>query len=138
MAIDSPHDGGRQVYLLDLQETLARLGVMNWTSEECRMDRRALERRGFAQAILKLRTQFGAEKANRLLTLAALQPRARRKFGEGVWMVTEKGIDRPVTVRVAAYKAGLISTPCVVDLCCGVGGDAIQFSDANPGHRSRR
>ncbi len=87
------------------------------------------------QTKASLRRDFGAETAERLITLVNLQPKARGKLGPGVWWVTDRAIRQATPFQVADVKAGLLlgdadpgSPKRVVDACCGIGGDTMALA----------
>jgi len=59
---------------------------------------------------------------------AALQVKARRKFGDGTWWVTEKSLQQATPWQVAQLKATWLGDAAIYDLCCGIGGDSIGFT----------
>ena len=83
-------------------------------------------------AIRKAQRDFGEELADALLHIAKLQPRAREKFGDGVWWVTDRALQQATAWQVAAYKAQWFKDQPAFDLCCGIGGDTMQM--ARRGH----
>lgn len=78
--------------------------------------------------VKRLRADVGVEIASELLTVAALQSKASSKFGDGVWMATNRALQQSTDRHVAAYKASLFGDRSVVDGCGGIGGDAIALS----------
>lgn len=80
------------------------------------------------QLIRSLRIRFGEAAAHRLLKIVALQPKARQKFGAGVWWVTARGLQQATVWQVADLKATWFGGRPVVDLCCGVGGDLVRLA----------
>ncbi|MGV3485279.1 MAG: hypothetical protein ACO1RT_12740 [Planctomycetaceae bacterium] len=81
-----------------------------------------------ATTVLALRRQIGEDAARELLEIAKLQPKAIKKFGDGVWMATARSVEQASHHLVAAYKASLMGDRIVVDLCGGIGGDAMGFA----------
>ncbi len=101
--------------------------IANWRSASCRnvlAQRRA--------SFCALRTDFGDQLADQLLDISALQTKARQKFGEGIWWVTERSLQQATPWQVAALKATWMAEGIVYDLCCGVGGDAMQLALRGP------
>jgi len=82
-----------------------------------------------ASMIRGLQERFGTERARRLLSAHAVQRSARDKFGPGVWWATRSTLEKATAWQVAAFKASWFGTAEVYDLCCGVGGDLVQFSN---------
>ena len=78
--------------------------------------------------VLALRRQVGEAMAKTLLDIAGCQPKAVAKFGNGFWMVTLRSLQQATDSVVANYKASLFQDRIVVDLCGGVGGDAMGFA----------
>jgi hypothetical protein len=78
--------------------------------------------------ITQLRREFGDSSASHLLEVAALQPKARLKFGQGTWWVTGRSLQQATPWQVAARKASWLAGWPVMDLCCGIGGDAMQLA----------
>ncbi len=76
--------------------------------------------------------EFGREIADQLIQIATLQSKAVSKFGDGVWWVTQKSLQQATPWQVAALKASWLGTDTVIDLCCGVGGDAMQLVSRGP------
>ena len=103
--------------------------VMATRIEECERAIDELAAAGASpRAIVQLRRDFGESAARQLLEVAALQPKARRKFGPGTWWVTNRSLQQATPWQVAARKADWLAGCPVLDLCCGIGGDAMQFA----------
>lgn len=81
-----------------------------------------------AKTIAKLRRDLGDDLADIVLTSASLQPKAIAKFGPGVWFATDKSLQQATAWQVARLKASWFGDRPVDDLCCGIGGDAIELS----------
>lgn len=79
-----------------------------------------------------LRRQYATEAAAMILAIASVQSRAVEKFGSGVWMATEKSIAQATDRVVAQYKASLFGDANVLDLCSGIGGDAMELAKRGP------
>ncbi len=79
-------------------------------------------------AIESLRRQHRPHVAALIVSIAAEQRRAREKFGPGLWMVSAKAIRQSTDQVVATYKAGLLGSGPVIDLCGGIGGDALALA----------
>ena len=82
--------------------------------------------------VLALRKQVGEGTANAILEIASLQSKAISKFGNGVWMVNSRSLQQATDSMVANYKASLFPDCIVIDLCGGVGGDAMGFARRGP------
>jgi hypothetical protein len=78
--------------------------------------------------ILSLRKRFGEAQGRQLIELASLQPKAVKKFGPGVWMATSRALEQSTDHVVASYKASMMADWDVLDLCGGIGGDAMGFA----------
>lgn len=80
----------------------------------------------------QLRRCFGDEITELLLTVVNCQPKARRKFGEGVWWTTDRAVAQATPRSVADWKARLLlpaDAPAnAADLCSGCGGDAMALA----------
>jgi hypothetical protein len=72
--------------------------------------------------------QFGSEIGNLILQSAELQTKARRKFGDGIWWATTRSLQQATTRMVAQIKSDWFPDAPIVDICCGIGGDAMAFS----------
>lgn len=79
-------------------------------------------------AIQSLRRRYPPHLAALIVAIAAEQRRAREKLGPGVWMVSAKAIRQATDQVVARYKASLLGSGPVFDLCSGIGGDAIALA----------
>lgn len=78
--------------------------------------------------VLALRKQVGGEWARELLDIISVQAKANKKFGDGVWMATARSIEQASDQVVANYKASLMGDRVIIDLCGGIGGDAMAFA----------
>lgn len=78
--------------------------------------------------ILSLRKRFGEAQSRQLIELANLQPKAVKKFGPGIWMGTIRALEQSTDHIVAKYKASMMADWDVLDLCGGIGGDAMGFA----------
>ncbi len=105
---------------------------MNWTAEEVDWIDQHSNSVISPATVMKLRSRVGIDRANQLLTLAGLQVRARRKFGPGVWMASEKAIEQASDRVVARYKSKFVGQSLILDLCSGVGGDAMELARKQP------
>ncbi|TWT79918.1 hypothetical protein CA13_13280 [Planctomycetes bacterium CA13] len=76
----------------------------------------------------RLRTQFGSERLSELILIARLQKKACLKFGPGVWWVTEKSLQQATPWQIAKLKSQWLGDAKAYDLCCGIGGDAMQLA----------
>lgn len=85
-----------------------------------------------SKQVRALRERLGAATARRVLAVAALQPRARRQLGEGVWWVTRQSLQQATAWQVAEIKAGWLGDQGMIDYCCGIGGDLLRNADRGP------
>ena len=78
-----------------------------------------------------LRRELAAERAMFILAQAELQLRARKKFSRADSMLfTKIGLEQATSEPIAIFKRSCLpETQSVLDICCGIGGDAIGFSD---------
>ncbi len=105
---------------------------MTWTAEEIDWIDQHSNCAVSPSSVMKLRSRVGMDRANQMITLAGLQVRARRKFGPGVWMASEKAIEQASDRIVAKYKSSFAQQTPVLDLCSGVGGDAMELAQRQP------
>jgi SAM-dependent methyltransferase len=63
---------------------------------------------------------------------AELRQRAIAKFGPGEWSVTRRSLQQATPWQVARLKASWFGDAMVYDLCCGIGGDAIELVRRGP------
>jgi hypothetical protein len=87
------------------------------------------------KALNELRKHCTAERARLLWDLALLRQRGKSKFGSDAakMFFTRDGLEMASGAGPAAYHAGrfkALGRTHVVDLCCGIGGDAIAFARA--------
>ncbi|MEL7338474.1 MAG: class I SAM-dependent methyltransferase, partial [Planctomycetota bacterium] len=78
--------------------------------------------------IRELRTQLGEDLCQVVLQAARLQPKAREKFGDGIWWCTERALQQATPRPVAELKASFCGGADQLDLCSGIGGDAIAMA----------
>ncbi len=79
----------------------------------------------------RLRRLFAADLTSAALTLADLRARARERFSRAAAMFFDgaDALEQASGEAVAAHKAGRFAgAGTVVDLCCGVGGDAVMIA----------
>ena len=81
-----------------------------------------------SSVVLSLRKECGEELTRELIEVASIQAKAIKKFGEGVWMATSRAIEQASDRSAAAYKASLMKELDILDLCGGIGGDAMGFA----------
>ena len=84
-------------------------------------------------ALALLREQHGPELAAIVSSAAQLQLAARAKLSppgkpDCVWWVSDKSLQQATPWQVARIKADWFGEEPIHDLCCGIGGDAIQLA----------
>lgn len=96
----------------------------------CRVDARD------PAAIARLRRSLDADLAAAALELAEARRKAASKFdvAEGLWCDVA-GVEQASSGQVAAWKARRVAEVlgpdgCVLDICCGIGGDAMALAAA--------
>lgn len=81
----------------------------------------------------RLRGRIGRERAEWLVDTAALRAPAAAKLGCEGLLVTGRGLQQSTDVQTARYKASHFpGGSAVMDLCCGVGGDAMALAERGP------
>jgi len=78
--------------------------------------------------VASVRKRVGHEAATTLLEIASVQSKAIKKFGPGVWMTTSRAIEQASDRVVADHKASWMPDRSIIDLCGGIGGDAMAFA----------
>ncbi len=81
-----------------------------------------------AKVVKRLRHQFGSDAFYELIAIARLQRKARQKLGEGVWWATDRALQQATAWQVAKLKSSWFGDHLVYDLCCGIGGDALELA----------
>ena len=81
--------------------------------------------------VASLRRELTTERATFILAQAELQLRARKKFSRADSMLfTKLGLEQATSEPIAIFKQSCLpKTQAVLDICCGIGGDAIGFSN---------
>lgn len=69
--------------------------------------------------------------------LVSLQAKARRVFGEPpredtLWSVQQQALQQSTPLEVARLKASWFGEGCVLDICCGLGGDLLAIARRGP------
>ncbi len=79
-----------------------------------------------------LRKSLSLSEASAVLTTLRLRRRAAAKFprSAGAMLFTEAGLQQASHPLVRRYRAGLIESGKVLDVCCGIGGDSLAFAAA--------
>ncbi len=78
--------------------------------------------------VKQLRHELGGDQVLELTAIALLQKKARHKLGPGIWWATDRALQQATPWQVAKLKASWFGEQLVYDLCCGIGGDAIQLA----------
>lgn len=80
--------------------------------------------------LTRLRRDYAPQSARAALLMAQLRLRAMAKFGEDARKLffTPSAIEQASHPAVAAYRAGRIGAHVVLDVCCGIGGDALALA----------
>lgn len=87
-------------------------------------------------AVARLRRDYSATQVAVALELAAARRKAASKFGEraATLVADVPGVEQASGASVAAYKARRLAEAtdqgAVVDVCCGIGGDAMALCEA--------
>jgi hypothetical protein len=86
------------------------------------------------RVIRSLRTDVGLARASLLLEQIELRAKAREKFSDADRMFfIRKGLEQATDELIAAYKGQRwAASLSAADLCCGIGGDAMQLGKAAP------
>lgn len=90
--------------------------------------------------LMALRKHYRPEQASALLELARLRRKAVDKFGADAarLYLTRDALEQASDPLARRYRAVQFPPPpggLLVDLCCGVGADALAFAQAHPGAR---
>ena len=99
-------------------------------SDEAASELDALSREEIGPStLLRLRRRWDRPEAELLYEVALSRVRAHEKFhwGERIW-ATRRGLEQSTGEVVARWKANrFVGASCVVDLCCGIGGDTLAL-----------
>ncbi|GAA5507792.1 class I SAM-dependent methyltransferase [Novipirellula caenicola] len=87
-----------------------------------------------AKVAKRLRHQFGSDAFYELIAIARLQRKARQKLGEGIWWATDRALQQATAWQVAKLKSSWFGNHLVYDLCCGIGGDALELARRRAPH----
>ena len=81
--------------------------------------------------INSLRKELAADRATFVFAQAELQIRARKKFSRADSMLfTRLGLEQATSEPIARFKRNCLENiEFVLDICCGIGGDAVGFAD---------
>jgi SAM-dependent methyltransferase len=82
--------------------------------------------------LARLRKQFDAEQAGAALTMARLRQKAVAKFGEDAQTLffTPDALEQASDPHIRRYRAQYAAHKTVLDLCCGIGSDALAMAQA--------
>lgn len=82
--------------------------------------------------VTHFRKSFAAAEVRAGVYLAQLRKRAESKYGERAHHMyfTDDALQQASDPLISRYRAGKMSQPRVVDMCCGVGGDLLGFGEA--------
>lgn len=84
-------------------------------------------------SIMRLRRRFSGMPVAEALELAAARHRARGKFPDHECLLADRhGLEQATSTLVAAWKARRFGDRPVLDLCCGIGGDAMALAARGP------
>ena len=84
-------------------------------------------------AIERLRSRFPGRPTSQAIQLVQARSRARAKFpnADRLWC-DRQGVEQASSRMVAEHKARRFGDRPVLDLCCGIGGDAMSLSRRGP------
>jgi hypothetical protein len=86
-----------------------------------------------ASRILKLRDRWGVSRTTALASAATQLAKAEQKLNHRDMLATDRGLQQSTDFRIARYKANRFPVGvCVMDVCCGVGGDALALANRGP------
>lgn len=132
----------KQVVFVNPENGLSGLALARWlrtTEAQHRIDQLAQTAAVPSPGqIEKLRAQVGVQRAAVLIDQAQRVHRAAKKFGNCLlptrhWLVTDRSLQQATDQTIAAHKAQVFPRDhAIVDLCCGVGGDAIALAKRGP------
>ncbi|MCY3779984.1 MAG: methyltransferase domain-containing protein, partial [Chloroflexi bacterium] len=82
--------------------------------------------------LTELRNSLSIAEAAAVLTTLRLRAKAKTKFPQfaGDMLFAESGLQQASHPLVRRYRAGLIDSDNVLDLCCGIGADSLAFAAA--------
>src|SRR5690349_14935371 len=84
--------------------------------------------------LTRLRRHVSVEIATAVVELLELRQRGRSKFSQADSMFfTAEGLEQSTGEVIARYRAGRFSRgKSILDLCCGIGGDARMLAERGP------
>lgn len=82
--------------------------------------------------LTQLRKALSPEQAAAVLTTLRLRKKARRKFPQHAQrlLFTEESLQQASHPRIRRYRAGLLRSDKLVDMCCGIGSDSLAFAES--------
>ncbi|WP_145351223.1 class I SAM-dependent methyltransferase [Roseimaritima multifibrata] len=84
-------------------------------------------------AIKRMRVELGNEATRWVGQFAQILPKLQDKLGDGFWLGTQRAAEQASDRWTAHYKAARFpSGRSIVDICSGVGGDAIALRQRGP------
>ncbi len=84
-------------------------------------------------ALTRLRRDHPAGPISEALELAGARRRAAAKFHDPARLLLDRvGVEQATSDTVASWKATRFGSDPVLDLCCGIGGDAMALADRGP------
>ena len=84
-------------------------------------------------SVEQLRRSFPEAPATEAIELAAARGRASGKFADPSGLMLDRaGLEQATSEVVAAWKAARFGAAPVLDLCCGIGGDAMALARRGP------
>ena len=85
------------------------------------------------RALTRYRAQYAPELVNAVFAQTKLRARARAKFSRADQMYfTADGLEQASTERMGRYHAAQLARyEQIADLCCGIGGDLIAFTETH-------
>ena len=84
-------------------------------------------------SVMRLRRRFPDGPVTEALELAEARARAIEKFPMSGRMLMDKaGLEQATAFEVSSWKASRFGDRPVLDLCCGIGGDAMALADRGP------
>ncbi len=83
--------------------------------------------------VTTLRREYDAEQVNAAMTQARLRRKAVEKFGMDAarMFFTADALEQASDPLIRAYRADIVQGTEVLDLCCGIGADALAFGRTN-------
>lgn len=109
-----------QIYLDDAnQRAVLRDQVAELCHQNVVVDRRL---------VAQLSKHYPQPVAELVLSSVEAQKRMVAKFGDGVWLGRTESAMQSTTAPVAKLKASWLGGIDAVDVCCGIGGDAIELA----------